>query len=80
MMISKENYEKGYTLFAFNLSPDLSQGYNGCGYVNAPIEGVMRFEVQFKSGLDTTYEALIFCEFDNQLSLGTERNAIMDYR
>ena len=79
-LVTFKNYKNGCTIFGFNLSPDYSQGYNSCGYVNVPTEGVMRFEVQFKDALSAPVDALIFCEFDNLLSLGPERNAIMDYR
>ena len=78
--VNLDNYKNGCTIFGFNLSPDFSQGYNSCGYVNVPKEGVMRFEIQFKESLASTIDALIYCEFDNLLSLGAERNAIMDYR
>ena len=78
--ITPTHYKSGYTLFAFNLSPDHSQGYGSCGYVNYPKEGILRFEIQFASGLDKSYDAIIFCEFDNLLSIGQEKNAIMDYR
>lgn len=73
-VITNEKFLKGYTLFAFNLSRDLSQGY-----VNIPTNGVMRFEIHFDRELAATINAIIFCEFDNQI-IFEDRNAIMDYR
>jgi len=80
MQITKKNFKEGYTIFAFNLSQDLSQGYSSNGYVNLPKEGVMRFEINFKEQLASAINALIYCEFDNQLSISEDRNAFMDYR
>lgn len=80
MPITFSEYKHSYTIFAFNLSQDLSQGYNSAGYVNIPKEGVLRFEIRFNQALDTTINALIFCEFDNQISIAEDRNAFMDYR
>ena len=80
MVVNRDNYKAGYSMFAFNLSPDLSQGYNSAGYVNVPKEGVLRFEIHFSQALDTIVNALIYCEFDNLLSIGQDRNAFTDYR
>jgi hypothetical protein len=80
MIITRDNYKTGYTIFAFNLSPDLSQGYNSSGYINVPRDGVLRFEIHFSQALSAIVNALIFTEFDNLISLGPERNAICDYR
>ena len=79
-VITKDKFLKGYTIFAFNLSRDLSQGYQSAGYVNIPTNGVMRFEIHFATQLVDTINAVIFCEFDNQISILEDRNAIMDYR
>jgi hypothetical protein len=62
------------------LSADLSQGYTSAGYVNIPKDGVLRFEIHFSQALTTNINALIYCEFDNQLNIGEDRNAFMDYR
>ena len=80
MVITNDKFLKGYTLFAFNLSRDLSQGYQSAGYVNIPTSGVMRIEIHFGQALTSTINAIIFCEFDNQISILEDRNAIMDYR
>ena len=80
MMIDKDGFKHGYTVFAFNLSQDLSPGYPSVGYVNVPKEGVMRFEIHFSRPLDTNINAIVYCEFDNQLNISEDRNAFMDYR
>ena len=80
MLITKDKFKLGYTLFAFNLSQDFSQGYNSAGYVNLPRDGILRFEIKFATATTKIYNAIIYCEFDSQISIPEERNAIMDYR
>ena len=80
MLITKEKFKTGFTIFAFNLSQDFTQGYNSTGYVNLPREGVLRFEVQFAEPTTKIYNAIIYCEFDSQISIPESRNAITDYR
>ena len=79
-MLTLNNYDNGYTIFAFNLSRDESQGYASSGYVNIPREGVLRFEIHFSEELKQNVNVLIYCEFDNQISIAEDRNAFMDYR
>ena len=80
MMIDKPGFKNGYSIFAFNLSQDSSQGYPQAGYVNVTRDGVLRFEIHFSQPLDTNINAIVYCEFDNQLNIGEDRNAYMDYR
>ena len=80
MPITFNDFKTSYTIFGFNLSQDLSQGYNSSGYVNIPRQGVLRFEIKFSRALETTINALIFCEFDNLVSIGEDRSAETDYR
>ena len=79
-LITPENYKNGYNIYSFNISQDYSQGYNSCGYTSVPKNGVLRFEITFSEKLSKTIDALVYCEFDNLISLGPERSAIMDYR
>jgi hypothetical protein len=79
MMIDRNTYDKGFTIFAFNLSQDLSDGYNSAGYNNITKSGVLRFEIQFAKQLETTINAIVHCEFDNLLSIPEDRSVYMDY-
>jgi len=79
MIINKSNFRNGYTIFGFDLSPDYSDGHQSSGYVNIPRNGVLRFEIQFAKNLETTITALVFCEFDNLLTINSERNVYLDY-
>lgn len=80
MYVEKGKYKSGYTLFAFNLSQDCTQGYNSTGYVNLPRDGILRFEIKFASATTAIINAIIYCEFDSQISIPEDRKAVMDYR
>ena len=78
--ITHEKFKTGYTIFGFDLSQDSTHGYNSTGYVNLPQKGILRFEVKFAQATTKIYNAIIYSEFDSQISIPESRNAIMDYR
>ena len=80
MYITKERFKENFTLFAFDLSQDFSHGYNSVGYVNLPKEGMLRFEIKFAAATPKLINAIIYCEFDSQISIPEDRKAVMDYR
>ena len=53
--ISWEDYGKGYTLFAFDLTPDLSDG----GHFNVIKQGNLRLELHFQSQLEESVNAIV---------------------
>lgn len=79
MPITKRNFELGYTIFAFNIGQDYSEGYSQTGYVNPPVEGSIRFEVQFRTPTPSTLNIIFFCDYDNLISISSERNPIVDF-
>ena len=79
MGISPRQFEHGSTIFAYNISQDGSDGSNISGHVNPPREGQIRFEVSFKTATQKTLNALFFCDFDNQISITSDRNPIPDF-
>ena len=54
--ISREVYSKGYTLYAFNLTPDLSGG----GHFNLVKQGNLRLELQFAQPLPSTINIIVY--------------------
>jgi len=80
MIINKDKFKNGFALFAFDLSQDFSHGYNTVGYVNLPKEGMLRFEIKFAEATTKIINAIIYCEFDSQISVPEDKKAIMDYR
>ena len=73
--ISREDYANGYTLYCFNLTPDLSSGEN----FNLIKQGNLRIEVQFASALQQTVNLIVYAEFDSVLEIDQSRNILFDY-
>jgi hypothetical protein len=78
-VITKDKFKNGFTIFGFDLARDLSDGYHQTGYVDIPRNGVLRFEIQFGEQLTTTINAIIYCEFDNMITVNGDRNVFIDF-
>ena len=75
--ISREDYPEGYTLYAFDLTPDM------CGaspYFNAIQRGSLTVDITFAAGsLPTTAVAMVcYGEFENVIQIDSERNVMYD--
>jgi hypothetical protein len=77
--IEYDDFKKGYTFYGFDLSQDNSDGYYSSGYVNMPRDGVLRFALEFATATTETLNAIIYCEFDNQINILENRSAVTDY-
>ena len=73
--ISRDEYGKGYTLFAFDLTPDLSDA----GHFHLLKHGNLRLELHFKNALAVTVNAIVYAEFDNVIEIDKARNVLFDY-
>lgn len=75
--ISRDDYSKGYCLFAFDLTPDLSA--NCAGHWNLVKHGSLRLEVRFENALPVTINCIVYAEFDNVLEIDSSRQVIVDF-
>ncbi|KYN17311.1 Uncharacterized protein F54H12.2 [Trachymyrmex cornetzi] len=75
--ISRDDYANGYTLFAFDLTPDLSA--NCAGHWNLVKHGSLRLEVRFEKALSVTINCIVYAEFDNVLEIDSSRQVIVDF-
>lgn len=75
--ISRDDYSKGYTLFAFDLTPDLSA--NCAGHWNLVRHGSLRLEVRFEKALTETINCIVYAEFDNVIEIDSSRQVIVDF-
>ena len=73
--IDREDYETGYSLFAFDLSPDLSSG----SHFNLVKRSNMRLELKFSTALTSTVTAIILSETESVLEVDSARNILLDY-
>ena len=75
--ISREDYPEGYTLYAFDLTPDM------CGaspYFNTIQRGSLTVDITFADGsLPTTAVAMVcYGDFENVIQIDSERNVMYD--
>lgn len=75
--ISREDYDQGFCLFLFDLTPDLSAGENH--FWNLIRTGSVRIEMRFATALTRTINALAFVEYDNILEIDNSRTVTTDY-
>ncbi|XP_062835853.1 uncharacterized protein F54H12.2-like [Anolis carolinensis] len=75
LLINREEYAKGYTLFAFDLTPDQE-----CADHYSLIKtGNLRAELRFAKPLPTTVNMLVYGVFDNVIEINHRRNVLFDY-
>ena len=73
--ISCDEYADGFTLFAFDLSPDLDDG----GHFHLVKQGNLRLELHFQNALPETINVIAYAEFDNVIEVDKVRNVLFDY-
>ena len=76
LAINRQEYVQGYTLFAFNLSPD-----DDCGqHLSLIKSGNMRLELRFRNPLPRTVNLIVYASFDSILEINNRRNVLIDYQ
>ena len=73
--ITRDEYANGFTLFAFDLTPDLDDG----GHFHLVKQGNLRLELHFKTALAETINVIVYAEFDNVIEVDKARNVLFDY-
>ena len=73
--IDRKEYKNGYTLFAFDLTPDTCEG----GYFTQPKKGNLRLELHFGKALPETIAVIILAEYQNIIEIDKSRNIIYDF-
>lgn len=70
------DYGHGYTLFAFDITPDLCDG----DHFNLLKSGLLLLEFQFASNLVQPIHLIVYMEFDNLIEINASRKIIKDYQ
>ena len=73
--IERSDYSRGYTLYAFDLTPDLGQD----DHFNLIKEGNVRVDMKFSVALPNTINVIVYAEFENIIEIDRTRNVIFDY-
>jgi hypothetical protein len=79
MSIDKKSYKQGNTIFAFNFSPDLSNGSDAFGHLSEIKRGSLRLQMKFKCSLPESVNVLVYCEYDNIIEINKDREIFTDY-
>nr|XP_056700842.1 uncharacterized protein F54H12.2-like [Euleptes europaea] len=75
LLINRDGFAKGYTLFAFDLTPDQE-----CSDHYSLIKtGNLRAEIRFADALAHTVNLIVYGVFDNVVEINHNRNVLFDY-
>lgn len=75
LLINRVEYARGYTLFAFDLTPDQEGG----DHYSLIKTGNLRAEFRFARPLPTTVNMIVYGVFDNVIEINHRRNVLYDY-
>ena len=75
LLINREDYARGYTLFAFDLTPDQEGG----DHYSLVKTGNLRAEFRFGTALADTINMIVYGVFDNVIEINHRRNVLFDY-
>ena len=73
--ISRDEYANGYTLFAFDLTPDSDDS----GHFHVVKTGNLRLELHFSTQLARAINVIVYAEFDNVIEIDKARNVLFNY-
>jgi hypothetical protein len=76
--IARDEYNKGYCLYAFDLTPDLSAGQGG-SHVSLISHGDIRIELRFKTALPHTVCLVVYSEFDSLIEITRDREVLLNF-
>ena len=73
--ITREDYAGGYSLYCFDLTPDLAED----DHLNLIKDGSVRIDVRFSAALPNSINCIVYAEFENILEIDRNKNIIFDY-
>jgi hypothetical protein len=73
--ISREDFARGYSLYCFDLTPDLAED----DHFNLAKDGNVRIDVKFGTALPNTINVIVYAEFENVIEIDRNRNILYDY-
>jgi hypothetical protein len=73
--VNRDEYANGYTLYAFDLSPDLAED----DHFNLAREGSLRVDLKFEDALPEAVTVVCYAEFENVIEIDRNRNVIFDF-
>ena len=75
MLVDREDFLNGYTLYAFNLTPD-----EECSqHLSLIKNGNIRLETRFRQPLPNTINVIVYAIFDSIIEVSNRRQILIDY-
>jgi hypothetical protein len=74
--ITFEEFKGGYTLYTFNLAPDLAL----TGHEQPYRDGNLRLEFKFAKSLPKTINVVLMAVFDGRIEITKSRDVLLDYK
>ena len=75
LYLSRSEFPQGYSLFKFELSPDLCDGT----HLNLIRHSNLRLELKFGKALKQTISLIVYAEFENLIEINKARNILYDF-
>ena len=75
LQIKRRDYSKGYSIFAFDISPSLCFG----GHVERFRTGNCRLEVEFGKSITSSVSIIAYIQYDSLLQINAFREVVTDY-
>ncbi|GFW09449.1 uncharacterized protein F54H12.2 [Trichonephila clavipes] len=75
LYLSRNEFAKGYSLFLFDLTPDLCDGE----HFNLIRHSNLRIELKFNKALEQTVSLIVFAEFESLIEINKTRNVLFDF-
>jgi hypothetical protein len=73
--IDRFDFTNGYALYAFHLTPDLSED----DHFNLARQGTVRINMKFANALPNTITVVAYAEFENTIEIDRNRSVIFDF-
>ena len=73
--ISRSEFAEGYALYAYDLTPDLSEA----DHFNLSRQGTVRIDLKFDAALGNTVTVIAYAEFENVIEIDRNRNVVFDF-
>lgn len=73
--ISREDFGNGYSIYVFDLTPDLTENQS----FNLARSGSVRLGMKFGTALEKTITVVAYAEFENIIEIDRSRNVVFDF-
>lgn len=73
--IDRSEFDSGYALYVFDLTPDISENDS----FNLVRNGTVRLNMKFGAALARTITAVVYAEFENIIEIDRNRNIVFDF-